>query len=76
MISATRNHICDHKLGRVTTNRRAVDDFVFRSYRCVACGANWRTIEVLATQDALEHAYKLVDRKKRSDFSRRPEAWL
>lgn len=67
---------CTHKGGRITINRRAVDDFVFRSYRCYACGANWRTIEMVATQEAVERAYKIVERKRRSEATRKVEAWL
>jgi len=70
--------MCDHKGARVTINRRVMDGVTHRTYRCQRCSANWRTVEVDATQEALERAYKLcVKRRKRSDATRRAvESWL
>jgi len=35
---------CTHKGGRITINRRVIDDVTHRTYRCYACGENWRTM--------------------------------
>jgi transcriptional regulator NrdR family protein len=70
-------NICTHKGGRITINRRVVDDVIHRTYRCYACGENWRTMELPATQEALERAYVQVKRKRRSEATRKAaEAWL
>lgn len=39
---------------------------VMRTRECPACKAKWQTIEVLATQAALEKAYQAINRKRRS----------
>ena len=64
-------HTCAHKAGRITISNRVVDGITHRTYRCYACGENWRTMEIVATQEELERAYKLVQRKRRSNATRK-----
>jgi len=67
---------CAHKIGRVTINRRVVDGVTHRTHRCHMCGMTWRTIEIEATQEALERAYKQIKRKRSSAATRTAEARL
>jgi len=54
---------CDEMFTKCT-NRRYTSDVRMRTYKCSKCSASWNTIEVPATRDAIEQAYKFVTRQR------------
>ena len=62
-----------------TDNTSRTPGQTYRRRRCTSCGARFETVEVEACQEAMETAYKDLDRKTtRADYRRgkpRPLPW-